>query len=380
MEKTGIISLWMTMLFIISCQNENKPDLSENSDLSFQHQVIDPNYRDNAWTKIIADLNQDGRADIIIGGQKGPLVWYRNPDWKKFIVIREGYQTVDGEAGDIDHDGDSDIVMGGLFWYENPGNLGATPDQEWTVHRVSEHSTHDVELADLNQDGRLDIITRNQSDFGTMKGNTIHLWFNQGSSEWTEEVLQCKHGEGLRVFDLDGDQDADIIAGGFWFENAEGWPLHEFADWHASANLDVGDFNGDGKTDIVLTPSELSGQYARISWFEQPVNVNQDTWTEHHLIEKMECVIHGVATADFNQDGMPDIAYSEMHQGIDPDEVVVLINQKNGAAWNKIILSEKGSHSIQAALIDTDGRPDILGANWSGEFQPIEIWTTKRTD
>ena len=72
-----------------------------------------------------------------------------------------------------------------------------------------------------------------------------------------------------------------------------------------------------------------------------------------------------------------DIAYSEMHQGENPDEVVVLINQDCGQNWNRLILSEKGSHSIEIADINGDGYPDILGANWSGDYQPVEVWYSK---
>ncbi|MCB0688030.1 MAG: VCBS repeat-containing protein, partial [Saprospiraceae bacterium] len=356
----------------LACQSKvDKENLVMNKMPDYQHHIIDAGYKNNPWTKIIADLDNDGLEDVIIGGQKGPLVWYHNPDWSKQLITSGGYQTVDGEAGDLDNDGDQDIVMGGLLWYENPGENTA---KEWNAHLIAEHPTHDVELADLNQDGLLDIVTRNQSDFGTRKGNSIHLWYQRTAQPWEEVILECPHGEGLKVIDLDDDQDADIIGGGFWFENSAEWTKHNFANWHASANLDAGDFNADGRIDVVLTPSELAGQTYRISWFEQPENITDSSWNEHLLTNKMECVIHGVAAADFNQDGLDDIAYAEMHQGVDPDDVVILINKSRGEQWNKMIISEKGSHSIQTADLNNDHYPDVLGANWSGAYQPIEIW------
>ena len=124
----------------------------------------------------------------------------------------------------------------------------------------------------------------------------------------------------------------------------------------------------------MLTPSELAGQHYKISWFEHPADLKEDSWIEHSLVDSIECVIHGVAVGDFNSDSAMDIAYSEMHQGEDPDEVVVLINRGKGQGWDKMILSEKGSHSIELADINGDNIPDILGANWSGDYQPVEVW------
>src|SRR5690606_31604924 len=114
-----------------------------------------------------------------------------------------------------------------------------------------------------------------------LKGNKIHLWINQPEGIWLEKILDCSHGEGLRVTDLDSDGDPDIIGGGFWFENAGVWQTHDFSDWHPSANLEVADLNHDGRQDIILTPSELAGQFHRISWFEQPATNIPQKWMEH---------------------------------------------------------------------------------------------------
>jgi hypothetical protein len=352
--------------------------LSVAAEISFKHVAVDDSVKD-PWAKIIADIDNDGFADIVIGGRAGPLVWYRYPDWTKAVVAEGGYRTVDGEAGDIDGDGDLDIVMGGLLWYENPLPKAAPTRTPWTAHQVADHRTHDVELADLDKDGDLDIVTRDQSDFGTKAGDKVYLWRQDKGDKWTHRILECPHGEGLALGDIDRDGDRDVVIGGVWFENPGtildgAWQGHKFADWHSSASVEVADINGDGRPDIVLSPSELRGNWYRLSWFEAPTDPRQIGWTEHVIVDRIECVIHGLATADFNGDGAVDIAVSEMHQGDDPDEVVVFVNQDVGRTWARQVLSTKGSHYIQAGDIGSDGDIDLMGANWSGPYQPVEVW------
>ena len=349
--------------------------------IPFEHVTVDDSVK-NPWTKIIADIDGDGFPDIVVGGQNGPLVWYRYPDWTKAVIAKGGYRTVDGEAGDIDGDGDLDIVMGGLLWYENPLPDGDPAKTPWTAHKIADHPTHDIELGDLDKDGRLDIVTRDQSDFGHNAGNKVYIWRQKANDKWTHRVLECPHGEGIALGDINGDGYLDIVIGGIWFENPGSihdgaWQVHKFCDWHRSASVEVADINGDGRPDVVLTPSELRGNWHRFSWFKAPADPRLGKWIEHVIVERIECVIHGLAVADFDGDGSIDIAISEMHQGEDPDEVAIFFNRNRGTSWDKQVLSTRGSHCIQAGDIGSNGAMDLVGANWSGPYQPIELWRNK---
>ena len=353
--------------------------------IPFNHVIIDNTGPKDPWAKITGDINGDGFEDVAIGGRQGPLVWYAYPAWSKSVIADGGYNTVDGEMGDVDGDGDLDVVMGGLIWYENPRPDGNPAKSKWKAHKIANHPTHDVELADLDGDGDLDIVTRDQSEFGHKEGNKIYLWRQNADATWTHKVINCPHGEGITLGDIDRDGDADIAIGGIWFENTRDivngpWSAHRFGDWHPNATVQIADINNDSRPDIVLSPSELGGQSYKMSWFEAPADPKMDNWTEHVIVEPIECVIHGLATADMNGDGMIDVVSSEMHQGADPDEVAVFINKANGSAWTKQVISTKGSHLIRAVDIGNDGDIDIIGANWSGPYQPVELWENKSAD
>ncbi|MHC4699349.1 MAG: FG-GAP repeat domain-containing protein, partial [Planctomycetota bacterium] len=352
------------------------------ADVPFDHVIVDDEGPKDPWAKILGDIDGDGFADIVVGGRRGPLVWYAYPDWSKALITEGGYKTVDGELGDVDGDGDLDVVMGGLFWYENPKPEGDPAGGAWKTHKVADHPTHDIELGDLDLDGDLDIVTRDQSEFGHKAGNRIHLWRQEQGGKWTEKVINCPHGEAIALGDIDKDDDPDIVIGGIWFENTRDivdgpWSPHNFGQWHPSATVQVADINGDGRPDVVLSPSELKTQIYRLSWFEAPEDPKEGNWSEHVIAEPIECVIHGLVTADINGDGAADVILSEMHQGADPDEVTVYINRANGSSWTKQVVSGKGSHYIRVADIGSDGDMDIVGANWSGPYQPIEMWENK---
>jgi hypothetical protein len=377
-NKERIPSARFPVLVLIIC-------LPGWAQIPFDHVVVDKHGPRDPWAKIIADIDGNGFDDIVIGGRDGPLVWYAYPNWKKTVIAQGGYKTVDGEAGDVDRDGDLDIVMGGLIWYENPRLGGDVYQKNWKAHKVADHPTHDIELGDLDRDGRLDIVTRDQSEFGHKTGNKIYLWCQGKGNKWTQKVINCPHGEGLELADIDRDGDLDIVIGGIWFENsgeivADPWNAHSFCQWHANATVQVKDINADGRPDVILSPSELKGSFYRISWFKAPADPRVPVWQENIIAEHVECVIHGLAAADMNGDGIVDVVSAEMHQGADPDEVVVYINQQKGLSWKMQVVSTKGSHYIQAADIGADGDFDLVGANWSGSYQPIEMWLNRLSD
>ncbi len=44
--------------------------------------------------------------------------------------------------------------MGGIIWFQNPGSINGV----WKRNQVDDRTAHDIETADLDRDGRLDIV------------------------------------------------------------------------------------------------------------------------------------------------------------------------------------------------------------------------------
>jgi hypothetical protein len=325
--------------------------------------------------KGIGDIDGDGYPDIVLGGHE--LVWYAYPSWTKSVVSISMQFTTDMQLADIDGDGDLDIIVpeekkGQICWFENPRPSGDV-HKMWPCHLVGYQGdvTHDVEIADMNGDGKLDIVTRRP---------TI-VWFQNNPDSFTPVPIKTSrdNGEGTALADVNGDGRIDIIQNGYWLENPieplhESWVKHVISqELPAQLSVAAVDINGDETTDVVFAPAESTG---RICWYQGRKRRNAIEWIEH-VIDDDVAFVHSLQVGDYNNDGVLDIATAEMHQSPQRRVAVYL---RAGSQWKKQILSTKGSHNLRAGDIGSDGDLDLIGANWGGEYHPLELWENKLID
>jgi len=352
----------------------------------FSRIVVDPNQ--SPWGKAIGDIDGDGVLDVLAGFSRGGVYWYRYPQWEKHFIGENGGDDL--QVADINTDGVMDVITNGgqIVWYENPRGEGREPAADrWRRHVIdSKTGSHDIVAGDLNGDGKLDVAIR--VEFGP-----TFVYFQNNPDSWTKiPISTASDGNGLALLDVNSDGRIDIVENGYWLEQPADpstgkWLRHNFAEWPAGCSVMVGDLNSDGRPDVILSPSESAG---RIAWFEMPRDPLNEGWAEHVIMPSVSYV-HRVRISDFNNDGALDVAFAEMDQS-NTNRIGVVYNHKHGLSWTLQTLGRTAGHNIAVADVDNDGDVDILNANWrngdlelwrndlsTGEFKPHRVLVFSKT-
>jgi hypothetical protein len=176
----------------------------------------------------LVDVDGDDTLEVIIAGN-GKLVYLWNhrgellPNWPKETTPNAGFgETSSPAVGDIDSDGDKEVVYGSyvgqrlLAWEIDGSDVSGFPVSLGdAVIRCS------ATLEDLTQDDSLEIC------IGT--GNSLfrlYLLDHRGAQLWSQTVAGRVHSTAA-VGDLDGDGDIEIIHG-----TDDATPAGEVYVWH----------------------------------------------------------------------------------------------------------------------------------------------------
>jgi hypothetical protein len=145
------------------------------------------------------DLDGDGDLDVLMAfgiaagvpnqaPESHQIAWYENVgrpglgnEWVKHSIASSFPQGFEAVAGDLDGDGDQDVVATGwspngrIAWFENTGD----PKTGWGMHSLKDPWPNAVTviITDLDKDGRLDIV-------GTAErgANEMRWWRNEGKT------------------------------------------------------------------------------------------------------------------------------------------------------------------------------------------------------
>ncbi len=235
---------------------------------------------------VIIDINKDAAPDILIGnnGQNYALINDGNGYFVDESISRLGAfndVTQDLTTADLDGDGDLDLLVGNedanRILINNGEGYFEDQSAQRLPYRDSPEETREVDVADIDGDGDLDVLFGNVQAFVENAERQNRLLLNGGKgffSDITSTHLPKDDNRcfGVAFLDIDQDDDVDIITGNTNGPRFDGLTpfsiyLNDGKGVFVEANvpilpdpvkgrgfdIDVADFNGDGLNDLFLS-------------------------------------------------------------------------------------------------------------------------------
>jgi hypothetical protein len=277
-----------------------------NGDGSFAPRVP---YRTSAapYDVVAADLNGDGAPDVVTGGD-GPLVVFLNDGSGGLHRVQSlAPRALAVAAGDVNGDGMTDVVAAtyarrdfAVLLGIGRGRLGAAQR-----YRGDRDGANDVELGDLNADGRLDAVLVTGSE-----KLAVRLGNGDGTFGPERALRADDEGENMldvTLADLDHDGRLDAATASFYGDTGvflgrgDGafGPRKSYSTIGKTDSVTVADYDGDGNLDLAVSGYDYI-PFVRLGR-------GDGTFGKARYLEWV-LADYGV-TADFNRDGRPDLAF-----------------------------------------------------------------------
>jgi hypothetical protein len=284
---------------------------------------------------IVADLNRDGYPDIVFcnyihnyPGVRSAFIYWGSPTGYAPYLRSElqGFGAVSAKVADLNGDGKPDILLvnqnsGGdykegvptnIFW-GNPHNYYSTA----LMTSLPAHSPYGILAADLDDDGYNDILFTGMSDVAYGNARPAPAWLYRGGPDGFTRARRC-----------------DIPA------------------YHRSWTVHAADLNRDGYLDLVFAGVD-EGEQAGIILWGGAEGYTASRKTVLPLLMK-HVAVHQIA--DLNRDGYLDLIFATCYLG----DVKVFWGGKDGYATQNHEVFKIGAGPLTLADLNGDGQLDFI--------------------
>jgi hypothetical protein len=311
---------------------------------------------DNPFSMAVADLNGDGKPDLVIGNQctgpdycgvpgvLGVLLGNGDGTFQSAVTYGSGGSVLNAIAvADVNGDGKPDLVAANAG-QNSVGVLLGNGDGTFApavTYSSGAYSPEAVTLADVNGDGKPDLLVTHlcasPCDNISPPQGSVSVLLGKGDGTFRKAVSYATGGYfsfSIAVADLNGDGRADLVV----------------TSWCAS-NVNVANCGDPGLVGVLLGNGD--GTF-------QPVGVIGAGGTG----------TRAAAVADVNGDGKADLLVAncgpfgcgDSNPGGD---VAVLLGNGDGTFQSPITFGSGTYFAISAADVDADGKVDIVVSNWT---------------
>jgi surface-anchored protein len=312
------------------------------------------------------------------------------------VGIAFGTDPIDMRLVDIDNDGDLDVLytdrIKAISILRNKGDGTFGEPVPLPAITVS-----DIHVADINGDGLLDILTSVYVD-DTYAETAVAFWRNVGSGGFSaQEIVPTTRTTDVvflaGVGDIDGDGAKDIIlsnsnlSGVVYSRNLGTGSFGPLTQIHASGYAwwsALSDVDRDGDLDVVRANNEngmFRLQLLRNSGAAVPA------FTVEELASFGGNSLRSITIGDTDQDGLADI---HLVKGIPSGSAVVVLRGSSDGSFRTPVVLASGPEftDLKIGDIDVDGRPDLAVASrdrnqvlfaqnlGSGVFTDLQEFTT----